>query len=101
MTLGATLTATLATQQMELTREAFAPGASEGAKAVSELVDRVDSRLGSGAVRRPRLVESPVRSEEPTSALQSLMRISCAVFCLQKTKLNTGRPHVCHTLTHA
>src|SRR3546814_667615 len=45
---------------MELTREACAPGASEGAKAVSELVDRLDSRLGSGAVRRPRLVESHV-----------------------------------------
>src|SRR3546814_2532753 len=116
MTLGATLTATLATQQMELTREAFVPGASEGAKAVSELVDRLDSRLGSGAVRRPRLVEShvperafalapagadeganddwqrtPHRSEEHTSELQSLMRISYAVFCLKKK--NTRSNH--------
>src|SRR3546814_3844803 len=29
------------------------------------------------------------RSEEHTSELQSLMRISYAVFCLKKTKLNT------------
>src|SRR3546814_1487689 len=29
---------------------------------------------------------APTRSEEPTSELQSLMRISYAVFCLQKTK---------------
>src|SRR3546814_2801513 len=28
----------------------------------------------------------PQRSEEPTSELQSLMRISYAVFCLKKTK---------------
>src|SRR3546814_8516938 len=30
--------------------------------------------------------ELPVRSEEHTSELQSLMRISYAVFCLKKTK---------------
>src|SRR3546814_1225134 len=29
---------------------------------------------------------SPVRSEEPTSELQSLMRISYAVFCLKKNR---------------
>src|SRR3546814_9248332 len=32
---------------------------------------------------------SPVRSEEHTSELQSLMRISYAVFCLKKTKQPT------------
>src|SRR3546814_4094986 len=31
------------------------------------------------------------RSEEHTSELQSLMRISYAVFCLKKTKLHTAR----------
>src|SRR3546814_6564091 len=31
----------------------------------------------------------PLRSEEHTSELQSLMRISYAVFCLKKTKTNT------------
>src|SRR3546814_10311045 len=30
-----------------------------------------------------------IRSEEPTSELQSLMRISYAVFCLKKEKLRT------------
>src|SRR3546814_5229066 len=35
------------------------------------------------------------RSEEHTSELQSLMRISYAVFCLKKkNKTNTGRLHV-------
>src|SRR3546814_10867220 len=33
------------------------------------------------------------RSEEHTSELKSLMRISYAVFCLEKTKQNTTTPH--------
>src|SRR3546814_4248895 len=37
------------------------------------------------------------RSEEHTSELQSLMRISYAVFCLKKKKKQT---HKCDTLTH-
>src|SRR3546814_1695690 len=40
-----------------------------------------------------------VRSEEHTSELQSLMRISYAVFCLQKkTKENTKQHHTLMTL---
>src|SRR3546814_1197714 len=39
-------------------------------------------------------VESSNRSEEHTSELQSLMRISYAVFCLKKTK------HTTHYLQH-
>src|SRR3546814_1764984 len=38
------------------------------------------------------LVRSLKRSEEHTSELQSLMRISYAVFCLKKKKMTT-RPH--------
>src|SRR3546814_3789606 len=40
------------------------------------------------------------RSEEHTSELQSLMRISYAVFCLKKKKntILTYRPHKHHTL---
>src|SRR3546814_5518018 len=34
-----------------------------------------------------------VRSEEHTSELQSLMRISYAVFCLKKKKKKTKQPH--------
>src|SRR3546814_10659270 len=46
--------------------------------------------------------EAPVRSEEHTSELQSLMRISYAVFCLQKKNIqtstqNTKRTHIIHT----
>src|SRR3546814_2536495 len=38
---------------------------------------------------------SPPRSEEHTSELQSLMRISYAVFCLQtKQHLHTDYPHI-------
>src|SRR3546814_9247402 len=35
----------------------------------------------------------PVRSEEHTSELQSLMRISYAVFCLKKKKIKTLKKH--------
>src|SRR3546814_3130373 len=34
-----------------------------------------------------------MRSEEHTSELQSLMRISYAVFCLKKKKILNNRPH--------
>src|SRR3546814_1656618 len=36
------------------------------------------------------------RSEEHTSELQSLMRISYAVFCLKKKKINPHIPHETH-----
>src|SRR3546814_3157885 len=39
--------------------------------------------------RRAKRVELVERSEEHTSELQSLMRISYAVFCLKKKKLKT------------
>src|SRR3546814_4637015 len=40
------------------------------------------------------LVQAQMRSEEHTSELQSLMRISYAVFCLKKTKHNTEHSHI-------
>src|SRR3546814_4986420 len=50
---------------------------------------------GSAAKR-----QAVVRSEEHTSELQSLMRISYAVFCLKKTKqgttLNIHQNNLCH-----
>src|SRR3546814_5074660 len=49
--------------------------------------DRVDE-YGGSLENRARLI----RSEEHTSELQSLMRISYAVFCLKK-KTNTEREH--------
>src|SRR3546814_2964228 len=39
-----------------------------------------------GRMRRPRSSATKRRSEEHTSELQSLMRISYAVFCLKKKK---------------
>src|SRR3546814_10660554 len=41
------------------------------------------------AWRARRVASRPARSEEHTSELQSLMRISYDVFCLQKKKHNT------------
>src|SRR3546814_5444450 len=40
-------------------------------------------------------VEDPIRSEEHTSELQSLMRISYAVFCLKKKKQYTRMTKTC------
>src|SRR3546814_4198852 len=45
-------------------------------------------RVGGRGERDPRDV-GPARSEEHTSELQSLMRISYAVFCLKKKKRQT------------
>src|SRR3546814_20712302 len=45
---------------------------------------RMAARLG--AVDHQRIADLPDRSEEHTSELQSLMRISYAVFCLKKKK---------------
>src|SRR3546814_3482663 len=43
-----------------------------------------------------RLCVSPCRSEEHTSELQSLMRISYAVFCLKKKKSHYQHPSTPH-----
>src|SRR3546814_7344688 len=50
--------------------------------------------LGGEAVDRflDRLLDAGARSEEHTSELQSLMRISYAVFCLKKKKSKNTRP---------
>src|SRR3546814_5160543 len=52
-----------------------------------KLIDEAFGEKGGGAVRaRP-----PDRSEEHTSELQSLMRISYAVFCLKKKNHTTPK----------
>src|SRR3546814_2197520 len=43
----------------------------------------------AAAVDQPIILPALARSEEHTSELQSLMRISYAVFCLKKKKINT------------
>src|SRR3546814_2143210 len=49
---------------------------------------------------RAQLVEELGRSEEHTSELQSLMRISYAVFCLQKKITNTQTSLITHITSH-
>src|SRR3546814_1212874 len=57
-------------------RHLLGPGGGEGHVVVIALRDVLAAKAPVDAVR----------SEEHTSALQSLMRISYAVFCLKKTK---------------
>src|SRR3546814_8125364 len=52
------------------------------------------SRRGRHGDRRVELLAEGGRSEEHTSELQSLMRISYAVFCLKKKKSKTDDEHV-------
>src|SRR3546814_4033061 len=59
--------------------------AGELALGRSAVLQLVESKTG-GVECGPRLVQD-LRSEEHTSELQSLMRISYAVFCLQKKKI--------------
>src|SRR3546814_4735660 len=62
------------------------PGDEVGtAIGIARIVERVDA--DAYILRAPRLCEAErQRSEEHTSELQSLMRISYAVFCLKKKK---------------
>src|SRR3546814_4062394 len=64
-------------------------------------VNRVAERIRANTVLLSRLRATPVRSswrsEEHTSELQSLMRISYAVFCLKKNNkqmLNTNNIYI-------
>src|SRR3546814_1992179 len=60
---------------------------------------RQDESWGGHAMNlRFRLFDNGIRSEEHTSELQSLMRISYAVFCLKnKNPKNTSKPRHKHT----
>src|SRR3546814_8349715 len=64
---------------------AFVQEAAEGALMLGVLVDIRDAQLGFPQERVVGALEY-LRSEEHTSELQSLMRISYAVFCLKKKK---------------
>src|SRR3546814_3604469 len=80
-------------------------GRAESSELVDRFLDLLDlkaaankypSELSGGMKRRALLARSliyePSRSEEHTSELQSLMRISYAVFCLKK-KNQDNKPH--------
>src|SRR3546814_10209619 len=77
------------------------PGLKEGKKAVppaaSDDADRHDEAERANGHPAPQ-EQRPERSEEHTSELQSLMRISYAVFCL-RTKIPTTITIINHLLT--
>src|SRR3546814_10530315 len=56
----------------------------------------VSPGLGSGFFSTAGGASVVIRSEEHTSELQSLMRISYAVFCLKKKKLNINATTATH-----
>src|SRR3546814_8210700 len=59
--------------------------------------DFIPAAVGAGAIAVVARPEAKVaRSEEHTSELQSLMRISYAVFCLKKTPLPDTNDETCH-----
>src|SRR3546814_17807082 len=66
--------------------EVAAPGIAFEQRIVDQYI--LNRRLAAGAQQPRDRVEigGPIRSEEHTSELQSLMRISYAVFCLKKKK---------------
>src|SRR3546814_4322040 len=51
-------------------------------------------RSGQSAEKIMEMMEAATRSEEHTSELQSLMRISYAVFCLQNKKVQTHKQRI-------
>src|SRR3546814_10701551 len=71
----------------------------EAARQVTEILETVGIRLDeSVGCSRKDATPAFIRSEEHTSELQSLMRISYAVFCLKKkTEYHT---HLCTTTTY-
>src|SRR3546814_5470088 len=61
-------------------------------------VSAVTSRISCAGCSRTRPAASANRSEEHTSELQSLMRISYAVFCLKKKKQQKRITYTNHNL---
>src|SRR3546814_10251617 len=66
-------------------RESMIVDESQHGRGGEFLRHRADVERAVGGQRRPRGIAG-IRSEEHTSELQSLMRISYAVFCLKKKK---------------
>src|SRR3546814_4877580 len=60
-----------------------------GMNRVGSVMVMRSARPSPGATPQPETRRFHFRSEEHTSELQSLMRISYAVFCLKKKKINT------------
>src|SRR3546814_1845753 len=71
-----------------LPKPAYGPSAKVATIPQQKAAGHGGPAAGTGTSRR----RSGVRSEEHTSELQSLMRISYAVFCLKKKKEHTNQP---------
>src|SRR3546814_1350835 len=70
---------------------------AHGGSALAQVAGTGEFAIGSGTISPP----GPLgRSEEHTSELQSLMRISYAVFCLKKQKEKSSYTIVTHKLIH-
>src|SRR3546814_4056508 len=69
---------------------------------VAYAVDRSNTATPADPVWQRRCSREPadLRSEEHTSELQSLMRISYAVFCLKKKKKKTKKTYLSTTHTY-
>src|SRR3546814_2808867 len=65
-------------------------GQAGGAQVIAQAIDTAAAAAFSGKIGRPERIDIAIseRSEAPTSELQSLMRISYAVFCLKKKTIN-------------
>src|SRR3546814_3497171 len=61
------------------------------------LEDPASGTVAPAADHEPAIARCRLRSEEHTSELQSLMRISYAVFCLKKTKILNQHKHTSST----
>src|SRR3546814_7361723 len=68
------------------------------AREVPEAISKATAAAKKAMVRVPLREGRTLRSEEHTSELQSLMRISYAVFCLKKKNKQTKKTHK-HTMT--
>src|SRR3546814_10244314 len=77
-----------------LRKKGLAAAAKKAGRVAAEGLVGVSAKGGVGAV----VEVNAERSEEHTSELQSLMRISYAVFCLKKKQTNDGkRKEMCYT----
>src|SRR3546814_1847987 len=76
-------------------------GLNAGRMIVDAVLGQINDIVPNAALRDIGNVK--IRSEEHTSELQSLMRISYAVFCLKKKKYkinNEDNRHIIHIVTH-
>src|SRR3546814_3898486 len=76
------------------------PRFARASKRRSSNLTRVDQQRIVRMVLRVTLAYDRPRSEELTAALQTLMRISCAAFCMQKHDSASDRGRTQLTSTH-